>query len=137
MDVCDELRHRLPGLLSAFAVLDPFWRPVVRGIMQEIRGTACIQTESLSWVRPEEAILRPSSVGESLVSNHCLQSACDGLEFVADSMREMAETLGCAELGLEHMIAVAHHISVLRGGLCSSNPQRSPPSASCTLSKTQ
>jgi hypothetical protein len=108
MDVCDELRHRLPGLLSAFAVLDPFWRPVVRGIMQEIRGTACIQTESLSWVRPEEAILRPSSVGESLVSNHCLQSACDGLEFVADSMREMAETLGCAELGLEHMIAVAH-----------------------------
>lgn len=107
---CDQLRERLPGLLSAFTVADPFWRPVVREIMKTIRGTACIQTESLRWVCPDKAILRPASVDTELASNSQLMSACNGLEFVSTSMNDMAEALGCGTFGLEQMVAIARQV---------------------------
>jgi hypothetical protein len=102
LDACEPLKQRLGDLLAAATASSPFWAPVVTDIVDRIRSTPCLLTESGRYVLPEAAIRRPINVDSALVRNTALARGC-GVEFVDSSMCQMAERLGCREFALEDL----------------------------------
>ena len=57
-DSCANLKQRLGDYIAACSVSDPFWTPVLRAIIERLRDTPCIKTESGEYVLPECAVIR-------------------------------------------------------------------------------
>ena len=105
LDGCEALKQRLGDLLTSLHASDPYWEPVTVGIIERVRSTPCILTESGRFVLPEAAIRRAADADRDLVSNDALKDAT-ALEFVDSSMVQMAERLGCREFALSDLATI-------------------------------
>lgn len=121
LDSCDELKQQVGEILAASSVTSGFWRPVLKAVIENLRDTPCLKTESGRWACPADVFRRGKHATTGLISNAAVMATFQSvppppertppkmntvMEFVHHSMDAMAEKLDSKLFGVDDMMEV-------------------------------